>query len=505
MQTPSTTRRVRREGRTRLTIISTAIAAALLCAARGTAQRAATHSTSVWSVTFARNETSVATVARSELRLWAIPSGALACRLDGLSENARVIPDGETGFHVTLLRGDLRPIRAFHVEPATCAQSDTPVMAGAVGFYLGLQFLVSLPNGRIAPREFATSASSKVAVSRMGSTYNVTLPSGDVVPSESMATALDAGTAIYVCTASRRNITYYRATLTGPSEKIAESDADRDGNSGCGTLALARDSTLLLNSGDGAVVDLRRKRVIVSYPVTATSLGIDAARERLTIGYEKGVLIVDVRSRKPLSSRSDGNTKGYVSLTGNWTAIASSLTERPLVQLEARTHEVITLDDARSRPAADVMVASREAEVRERDAAARRERERQTVAQAQTDASMAARTAVITRDIAARYGLPQLYALMSQRRVAGAQESLPVDLKRGDMVVIVSDQDGVVTFNVSNDGNRSFRTARRPDMPVTGYGEAGSLVVEDIAGTLLLNGTGYALAHVFVVPRANVR
>jgi ribosomal protein S27E len=80
-----------------------------------------------------------------------------------------------------------------------------------------------------------------------------------------------------------------------------------------------------------------------------------------------------------------------------------------------------------------------------------------------------------------------------------------VDLKVGDMVLVISDSDGFVAFAVSDGGDKFMRAGPAPgDQQRTGFGESSTRITHDIAGTLILGGTG-GVAHVFIIPRANLR
>jgi hypothetical protein len=126
-------------------------------------------------------------------------------------------------------------------------------------------------------------------------------------------------------------------------------------------------------------------------------------------------------------------------------------------------------------------------------------------AAAQSDAANEARTAVLKQDVARRFGQPTVYALMTADRTPGVLENLRVDLKVGDMVLIISDFDGFVAFGVSADNGRFMRAGPGPgDKQRNGYGESSTRIQNDIVGSLLLGGTG-GVAHVFIIPRANLR
>ncbi len=124
---------------------------------------------------------------------------------------------------------------------------------------------------------------------------------------------------------------------------------------------------------------------------------------------------------------------------------------------------------------------------------------------AQGEAALEVRAAVLRQNITRRYGPPSVYALMSADRTSGALETLRVDLKIGDTVVIISDSDGFVAFSVSDGGDQFLRAGPAlGDKQRTGYGESSASIRHDITGNLMLGGTG-GVAHVFIIPRANLR
>jgi hypothetical protein len=124
---------------------------------------------------------------------------------------------------------------------------------------------------------------------------------------------------------------------------------------------------------------------------------------------------------------------------------------------------------------------------------------------AQSDAALEARAAVLRQNVTHRYGPPSVYALMSADHTSGALETLHVDLKIGDTVVVISDSDGFVAFSVSGGGDQFLRAGPAPgDKQRTGFGEMSASIQHNIAGTLMLGGTG-GVAHVFIIPKANQR
>jgi hypothetical protein len=469
------------------------------------AQGAATHSSNVWRVTFSRNDSSVATVARGEVRIWALPSGTLACRLDGAFDGARVATDGESGFHVTLLSIDgnwQRATRAFRVDPVTCRQTPAPLIDGLKGGYAPIKYVVRLPDGRDLPNEFATARDSRLAINSLGKGWVVETPSGVRLESENAATALEVGSVVYACTATPRKVTYHRVTAEGRVDRIGESNADS--YSGCGALSLSVDSTVLLNVGDGAAVDLRRKRVLVSHSMPqATSVGIDADQRRLAVGHATGVVVVDVGSRRLVQQLSDGLTPGTVSPTGEWMAIAGGVVSRPLVRLEGRSHPNIVLDDARSRQAADILVAREEGERRARAEAARQAQVRDDEASARGRANATARLDLLRQNVESRIGKVLMFATLRQIQYQGPYDWVRVDVKQGDVLVLASEGDGVVGYSIT-DGTRTERGDRRAGDVREGFMMVRSTMISDISGNLLVQGRG-APVHVFLIRKADAR
>jgi hypothetical protein len=95
---------------------------------------ATTHSTQTLSVVCSRDETWVATTARQGLRIWSLPRGELTYRLDEQAVDcAEIQQDGDTRFHITLTQlppNRTIPIRAYVVDPATCATTPAPLSMG---------------------------------------------------------------------------------------------------------------------------------------------------------------------------------------------------------------------------------------------------------------------------------------------------------------------------------------------------------------------------------------
>ncbi len=470
------------------------------------AQGAATHSSNVWDATFARDERSVATVARGEVRIWALPSGKLACRLDGAYYGARIATDGASGYHVTLLDNDRnvhRPQRAFRVDPATCAQAPAPVMAGLTGAYVAVQrYVVRTPDGRVLQNGFATAPDSRLVIRSASSGYTVEMPGGVRLESASMPTALESGDSTYVCTSTPKNLTYHRVTNGRRVEKVGESDQDRYGMSGCGALSLSADGGVLLNVGHGAAIDLERKRVLVTRAVSApTSIGLDAARQRLTIGSASGTTVVDVRSGKHVGGSGASGEYGYVSVTGEWAAIASSFITRPLVQIIGRTQPNVVLDDAQSRPAADVLDATRAAEIRAREVAERAEAARVASENARIRASNEALFQKHRLMIETGVGKTSVAATLRQVQYQGAYEMLPVTVSIGDMLVLVTDRDGTIGYRISD--GRLLLTGERSDRDLTsGFAITRSEMTGNVSGTLEVQGRGGPV-YVFVVRKAD--
>jgi len=485
----------------------------LLCAVStgtaATAQGAATHSSNVWDVIFARNDSSVVTVAKGEVRIWALPSGQLACRLDGDYYSGRVATDGEAGYHITFVsydRGTMRPIRAIRIDGGTCAQSAAPLVTGATGGYAPLRFIVTAPDGRRLPNGFATPPDSRLTIRSVGNGYVVESPTGTRVESEGTPTALDAGTTWYACTATAKSkITYYRMAGTGRAEKIGEIDPDGYGRSACGPLSLSVDSTILLDGGEGAAIDLRRKRVLMSNPTaTSTSMGIDVGAGRMAIGFNGGVVVYDLKSRKLVSRFGGSINIGYVSRTASWFAIASSLVQRPLVEVVSlRGGRGVTLDDARSRSAADILVAGREAEIRAREQAARQERERDDAERARGRAEAEARLQRFRGMVEQRVGTPSIARELRQIRYQGDYEVMSLSVRIGDVLVLVSERDGVVGYTLTDDV-KVLRSVSDPSYATTGFSMPRSTMEANMSGILNVQGRG-APIYVFLVRKADVR
>jgi hypothetical protein len=473
-----------------------------------TAQGAASHSSNIWEVVFARNDASVATVARGEVRIWSLPSGRLACRLDGSYTGGRVVADGESGFHVTLVNADdaaLSPESAFRVDPTTCMRTIVPLIPGAARRYVSGQTVVRTPDDRILPRGFATPPDSRVMIRSLRDRYVAELPGGARIEGERRVTALDAGEFIYVCAQSaRRDLTYHRVAQNGRIEKISDIKADRSGMAACGVLSLSVDSTALLDAGAGALIDLRRKKVLITEAMSQpTSMGADLATGRMALGHANGVIVYDLQSKREVARYGEANSFGFVSPSATWIALASSAIARPLVTLQSPRFASVELDDMRSRPGADRVVAEREAEVRERNERNRREQDRDAAEQAQRQAEFQQRVAAMRLIVEARYGRVSTYATLRQIQYQGAYDWIVVDLKQGDVVALASERDGVVTFRV-NDGTRIISTAAEPSSPTSGFQIASTTLSADIKGNLDVQGRG-GLVHVFIVRRADVR
>lgn len=494
-----TCRRIRTTAHTTSLAVATVVGSSLL-----QAQGAATHSTAVWDAVFARDETSIATVARGEARIWSLPSGQLACRLDGNFYAARIGTDGESGYHITLVSASTggsneRVLRAFRIDPITCAQTPATVVAGATGGFSPVQYVVRAPDGRVLQNGFATSPDSRLVIRPEGRGYIVQTPDGARLESETVPNALEAGSTTYTCTLSDRKVTYSKVTGTR-IEKIGEVKVDSYGAGGCGALALSRDSTMMFSNG-GAVIDLRRKKVLVSMPGTQiTSVGADVAAGRAAIGGSSGVRVTDLGSGKETFTAGGGGIRsGYASPTTLWFAVASDLISRPQVRLQSNRLPNVTLDDARSRPAADVMVANREREVRERAEAIARSRVAEAAEGARLSAAFDARVDSLRRVITRRFGPVSVYATLRQIQYQGAYDWIFVNLRKGDIVALASDGDGIITFSVS-DGLRRVSTERNTNQPTTGFMVSAAEIVADISGNLLVRGSG-GLVHVFIVPK----
>jgi hypothetical protein len=485
----------------------------LLCAlSTGTAalaQGAATHSSNVWGVVFARNDSSVVTVARGEVRIWALPSGQLACRLDGDYYSGEVATDGESGYHITFERydrGRKYPIRAIRIDGGTCAQTAAPLVAGVTGGYSPLRFIVTAPDGRRLPNGYATSPDSRLTIRSASKGYVVETPTGTRVESEGTPTALDAGTTWYACTATTKaKITYYRMTGTGRAEKIGEIDPNRYGMSACGPLSLSVDSTILLDGGEGSAIDLRRKRVLISEPTTtSTSMGIDVGAERMAIGFNGGVAVYDLKSRKMVSRYGGSSNLGYVSPSASRFAIASTLIQRPLVEVVSlRGGRGVTLDDTRSRSAADILMAGREAETRAREAADRREREREEAERARIRAEAEARLERVRRVVAATAGTPSVSNELRRRRYQDEYDSMRLSVQIGDLLLLVSESDGVVGYTLTDD-EKVLSSESDPSKATTGFKISRSTMKLNMSGILRVQGRG-APVFVFLVRKADVQ
>lgn len=466
------------------------------------AQGAATHSSQVWSVTFARNESSVATTAKGEVRLWALPSGQLLCRFDGNFYGADMATDGESGYRMTMIEFDRRgrrAIQAFRVDSDTCGRVATPVVEGAVGSSTWAQ----APDGRILPNGFVTAPDSPVSIRYTSPTFVVEVRGGVPLESELKPSVLDAGQVIYACTRSKKKLTYHRIVGDRRIEKLGDSDPDEFGHSSCGPLVLSADSSMLFNLGDGAVVDLQQKRILVAFPVSQpNSMGLDAARQRLTIGSNSGALTIDVRSRKLIAQVRD-QSDGYTSLTGRWLAVSSMSMTRPVVTVRGTTGSDIVLDDARSRPAADARDASREAEIRAREAADRRERERVVAAREAERVFVAERNRRFLARVTAAFGTPTVFTTLRQVQYQGAYEMLPMSVAAGDVLVLLSEYDGVVGYSIS-DGRQQLSGEKSASDATSGFQMVHSTLTGTLTGTLLVSARGSPV-YVFLVPKANVK
>lgn len=471
------------------------------------AQRAATHSSNIWGVTFARDEASVATVARGEVRIWALPSGQLACRLDGSYYNARIATDGEAGYHITFVdysNGDMRALRAVRINAATCAQTAVPVISGAMGRWDGARYVVRAPGGRVLHNGFATPVDSRVTVTRTGGSYTIAVAGGPSLESADLPSVVDVGSAVYTCTTreSGGEFTYHRIAGDGRPEKVGSAKPDRYGAGACGELSVSSDTTQLLDAS-GTVIDLRRKRVLANYAMSQpTSVGVDNAAGTMTVGHGSGAVVVDLKSGKPTGQTGGNSTAGYVSPRATWTAIASSLIARPLVELRSARFSGVVLDDARSRPAADILGAQREAETQARLERERREAAEREAERARQRAALDARAQVFMKQISADIGPVDHYRTLRWVDAFGRYEATDIALRRGDVLVLASEVDGTVTYRITA-GERYAESSGGRQL-TSGRAMTHTVVSEDIQGSLQVS-AGRGLVFVFVVPREQVR
>ena len=456
------------------------------------AQSAATHTKAIWGVAFSADERFVATASSAELRLWSLPDGALACRLDGAYWGADAVADGGSSFLVTVndyvMTGGGRkvPQRAFRVDAATCAQ--TPVALGTA------------PSGPVTLVPAVASPGQRV-----------TLAGGRVVAGSFRVAAIATPTATYTCAADSRPVrnrsysayrtTYERVTSGGRPERLAQMD-----EAGCGTLALTPDGRFLTDTSGGIVIDLRRKRLTLKPDLwTATTIGIDAAGERAAVGFKGGYTVYDLGSgRQREAVRSDGTD--YVSPTLRFVAFASGFLERPLVQVQPVGGQMISLDDARSRAGADATVAAREAEVQARADGIRRLREAEAAESARNRAASEARVASLRSLVENAIGPVSVSTTLRQIQYQGAYDWIVVDLKRGDTVVLATLAAQTATFTITDPG-RGIEISLPPDptpFRVDGYAIVRTRMDQDVSGNLFVRSDGLPV-HVFVVPAANRR
>ena len=449
-----------------------AVCAAILPLA-ASAQRAATHSSNIWGVTFASDEASVATVARGEMRIWSLPSGQLACRLDGNYYSAAVAADGPSGYHVTFMEynnGRKRALRAVRVNATTCAQTPAPV-------------------------------DSRVQIERSGDGYTIAVAGRQQLESADMPTAHEQGSTLYTCTTreTRGEFTYHRIEGDRRPEKVGSAKPDRYGAGACGDLTLSPDGAYLLDAA-GTVVDLQRKRVVVSYSRSQpTSVGFDPEARVMVAGHGSGAVTVDAGSGKPTAQVGGSSMHGYVSPRATWIAIASSLIARPLVELQSRRFGRVVLDDARSRPAADILGAQREAETKARLERERREMEAIEAERARRLGVTQASAERFMQQIASQIGIANNYSVLRHRGSAGGYETMDIRLGVGDVLVLGSEEDGNVEYQVT-DGTHLLRSIGRRER-TSGRALTQTVITEAIEGTLNVF-AGKAPVWVFVVRRS---
>lgn len=444
-------------------------------------QGPATHSSNVWSATLARDDSSVATVALGEVRIWSLPSGSMACRLDGNFYGAYIETSGDRGYHVTFINREQRPTRAIVVDGHDCSQRSAEA---------------TMERGR-------HSVGTRLVVRRANDGWTVQTPTGTTVSSNSRPTTLDVGDTWYACTMTEKNkIVYFRLTGAERPEKIGETDPN--GFKSCGPLALSADSTMLLNAGAGSAIDLRRKRVLVSSGASEpTSVGIDAARRQLIVGHGSGVDFVDVKSGERTWSRGGVNMFGYTSVSATWYAIRSAGTARPLVELTSPQHRGVVLDDQRSRQGADILVAREEAEVRARNDSVRRVREAEAAENARIRASNEALFQQHRQLVEGRHGRIAVSARLRQVQYQGAYEFIPISVSVGDLLVLVSDRDGTIGYSIS-DGTQILRGERTAENATSGFAVTRSTITGNVSGNLIVQGRG-APVYVFLIRKADVK
>lgn len=483
----------------------TGIALALLSAASASmasAQRAATHSSNIWAVTFTRNEATVATVARGEVRIWTLPSGQLACRLDGSYYSARVAADGEAGYHITFLdyvNGRTRASRAVRVDPATCAQTPVALPTGA---------------GGASRYSYEAPGEARVVVAPDGERYTIAVAGQVQLESADLPSAFEAGNTVYTCTTreQRGEFTYHRIDGDRRPEKLGSVKPNRYGAGACGQLSImtdGADGAYLLDAA-GTVVDVRRKRVLASYAMSQpTSVGLDMEAKVMIAGHGDGAVTVELGSGKPTARVGGSSMHGYVSPRATWVAIASSLIARPLVELQSRRFGTIVLDDARSRPAADVLDATRAAETEARLERGRREiaalEARRAAAAAERDrerAVLATSAQRFMRQIADDIGQAVDHGVLRHRGAQGGYETMEISLKQGDVLVLGSEEDGNVDYHLT-DGTRVLRSIGRRAL-TSGRALTQTIVSQDIEGTLTVV-AGRGPVWVFVVERKSRR
>jgi hypothetical protein len=472
-------------------------------------QGAATHSTNVWDVAFANDELSVATTARGELRIWSLPSGQLACKIDGSYYAARVRADGIAGYHVTIVDYDMRSSaqaaqRAFRLDPTSCAQTPVAFIAGATGSYSPVLWVVRAPDGRILPNGFATAPESRLEIRSAGQGYVVSVQNGARLESVRQPSATDLGSVMYACTSTDKKREYHRAQADGRFERIGQADVSKYGMGACGALRVTPDGKFLTDAGAGAIIDLDRKRVIASYPLSqSTSVGVDVGTGRAAFGFSAGAVIVDLGSGRDAGRLGGSSTYGYVSPTIAYIAIASSLVSRPLVELRTRSGSTIALDDARSRQGADILMAGREAERVAREARDRREREAAEAERARQAAAREARHAAVRSIVERSVGTISQSATLRQIQYQGGYDWIEVSLNIGDVVVLASEDDGAVTFSI-NDGTKVISSDPNSGLPTSGFQIVRTTLIAAINGKVMVNGRG-SVVHVFIVRRDGVR
>ena len=488
----------------------------LVCALAGltrpaVAQEPATHSSGVWGVTFARDEASVATVARGEVRVWMLPSGVLACRLDGPFGNARVEPDGPAGFLVVTTPrtdGRIEPTDAYRLDVATCARTPVALAPGLVGANNLFTFVVTAPDGRQLPGGFSTPAGSVLAIRSTGSAFTVELPGGHRLASASRPFALEDGDTVYTCTAEGRRFLFHRTRAGGRPESLGRIDQNEYGNRGCGTLALTPDRRLLLNAAGGTVVDLGRRRVRFDGEAgLGTSMAIDDVRGQAFVAGPNGVTVLDARSGRSLNNLNSGSgSYGYVSPGGAYIALSNSVWARPLVQIRPRSGSDIALDDARSRSAADILVARNEAETQARADEARRRQVAEAAADAELTRAAEALVAGLGSVIERVDGRVSVRATLRQIQYQGGYDWIAVALRRGDVVVLATQAARTATFSIKDVARNievSLPATTAPGL-FDGYSIARTRMDTDVSGDLVVQSNGLPV-HVFVVRAADVR